>query len=64
MARLANHARTTRTLLTTLRDQGLTLEQCAEPKIMDRSITTLQRWARRFEIAFPDYTPKKKKAPQ
>lgn len=63
MARLTSHATTTRALLTMLRDQGLTLEQCAGPKIMGRKIATLKRWARRFDIAFPDYQPKPKKAP-
>lgn len=63
MARITAHQKTTRALLTRLRDQGMTLEQCAGPKIMARSITTLKRWCRKFDIAFPDYEPRQKKAP-
>lgn len=61
--RLTAHAKTTRNLLTRLRDSGMTLEQCSGPLIMHRSPATLKRWCRRFGIEFPDYQPKPKKAP-
>lgn len=36
---------------------GLTLEQCADRRVMNRSIRTLQMYCRRFQIAFADYVP-------
>lgn len=63
MPKSTSHSNTTRVLLETLRDQGMTLEQCAGRKVMDRKLSTLKRWCRRFQITFPDYTPRKPKAP-
>lgn len=48
-------------LLRRLNEKGLTLEQCADAKIMDRSVRTLKRYAREFDLTFPDYTPRKLK---
>lgn len=63
MPKITAHSRTTEALLIRLRDQGLTLEQCAAPKIMNRKLRTLKNWCRRFQISFPDYTPREPKAP-
>lgn len=47
----------TRALLTRLAEKGMTLEQCAGPRIMARSVRTLQSHARKYQIAMPDYVP-------
>lgn len=59
------HALLTEELLRRLSANGLTLEQCADRRVMNRSVRTLQRYCRRFGIAFPDYIPMslRKKAP-
>lgn len=51
----------TRELLLRAVEQGKTLEQCASPLYMNRSIRTIRKWARLFDIAFPDYKPRKRK---
>ena len=47
----------TKALLKRLSEKGLTLEECAGPKMLNRSVETLQRHCVNFGIAFPDYTP-------
>lgn len=44
-----------------LKEKGLTLKQCADRRIMNRSLRTLQAHAREFDLAFPDYVPRKLK---
>ena len=44
-------------LLRRLSEKGLTLEQCTDRKMLNRSRRTLEAHCRQFEIAFPDYTP-------
>jgi len=60
MDKLIAHAKTTRALLLALRNQGKTIEQCADRHVMNRSIATIKRWCRRFDIEFQDYKPNKK----
>lgn len=50
-------AQLTRALLTRLSEKGMTLEQCAGPRVMARSVRTLQTHARKYQIAMPDYVP-------
>lgn len=45
-------------LLRRLAEKGLTLEQCSDRKMMNRSIRTLKQHCRDYEISFPDYTPR------
>jgi hypothetical protein len=47
----------TKDLLRRLSEKGLTLEQCASRKMLNRSVGTLQSRCREFGIRFPDYTP-------
>lgn len=47
----------TKDLLRRLSEKGLTLEQCADRKMLNRSVSTLQAHCRAFGIRFPDYTP-------
>lgn len=49
----------TEALLRRLHEKGLTLAQCADKRIMKRSVGTLQKYARQFDLAFPDYIPQK-----
>lgn len=51
------HALITEELMRRLSANGLTLEQCADRRVMNRSIRTLQMYCRRFKIAFADYVP-------
>ncbi len=53
----------TEALLRQLAAQGLTLEQCADKRVMCRSATTLKRHARKFGIVFSDYAPRKMREP-
>lgn len=46
-------------LMRQLAGRGLTLQQLSDRRVMNRSIYTLKKHARRFEIAFPDYLPRK-----
>jgi hypothetical protein len=47
----------TEMLLRRLSEKGLTLEQCADRRMLDRAISTLESHCRTYGIAFPDYTP-------
>ncbi|KKC39535.1 hypothetical protein WH87_04915 [Devosia epidermidihirudinis] len=44
-------------LLRRLSEKGLTLEQCADRRMLARSRSTLEGRCREFGIRFPDYTP-------
>ncbi len=55
------HAVTTKALLQHAVAQGWTLEYCSTQKIMNRKRRTLEGYARRFNLTFPDYTPRKLK---
>lgn len=47
----------TESLLRRLSEKGLTLEQCADRRMLNRSLSTLESHCREFGIRFPDYTP-------
>lgn len=47
----------TESLLRRLAEKGLTLEQCADPRMMNQPIKALQRHCRKYGISFPDYDP-------
>jgi hypothetical protein len=47
----------TKSLLERLAEKGLTLEQCADRRMLNRSLSTLQAHCRDYGIRFPDYTP-------
>lgn len=47
----------TESLLRRLSEKGLTLEQCADRRMLDRSVSTLESHCRTYGIRFPDYTP-------
>lgn len=47
----------TASLLRRLSEKGLTLEQCADRRMLNRSISTLEGHCREYGIAFPDYMP-------
>ena len=49
----------TEQLMRQLAGRGLTLQQLSDRRVMNRSIYTLKKHARRFEIVFPDYLPRK-----
>lgn len=44
-------------LLRRLSEKGLTLEECAGRKMLDRSLSTLQGHCTKFGIRFPDFIP-------
>jgi len=54
---LSSFMNMTGALLRRLSEKGLTLEQCTERKMLNRSRRTLEAHCRQFEISFPDYTP-------
>jgi len=56
----SSYADVTRELLIRAQQKGMTLEQCASPLYMHRRVKTLRKWARRFDMVFPDYTPRKR----
>lgn len=47
----------TKNLMRRLSEKGLTLEQCADRKMLNRSRSTLESHCREYGIRFPDYTP-------
>lgn len=47
----------TESLLRRLAEKGLTLEQCADRRMLNRSLSTLESHCRTYGIRFPDYTP-------
>ncbi len=47
----------TESLLRRLSEKGLTLEQCADRRMSNRSVSTLQKHCREYSIRFPDYVP-------
>ena len=54
---ISDHAALTGALLKRLGEKGLTLAQCADRRIMNRSLRTLEAYAREFKLTFPDYVP-------
>lgn len=54
---LGSHAALTEALLRRFAEKGLPLAQCADRRMMKRSLATLQARARQFGLAFPDYVP-------
>jgi hypothetical protein len=44
-------------LLRRLHSNGLSLEQCADAKVMNRSVDTLKKYARELGLSFSDYVP-------
>lgn len=52
-----NRPRLAEDLLTRLHGNGLTLEQCADKRVMNRSLDTLKGYARKLKLSFPDYVP-------
>lgn len=57
--RRSKHVSRTEALMRRLAEKGLTLEQLADRRVMARSLTTLQKYARQFGMTFPDYVPMK-----
>lgn len=63
VAKLANgphvggHEAITKTLMTRLAEKGHPLSHLADQRMMKLSIGTLQRYARLFDLSFPDYVP-------
>lgn len=55
--RVTEYGGLTEALIRRLHEKGLTIEQCADRRVMNRSVATLERYARKFELAFPDYVP-------
>lgn len=55
---LSQHRRKIVALLRHFAFVGLTLEECADAQHLSRSIKTLQRYACKESIEFPDYTPR------
>jgi hypothetical protein len=54
-----NRADLTELLFRRLHEKGLTIAQCADRRVMNRAVSTLQGYARKFDLAFPDYVPMK-----
>lgn len=44
-----------------LHGRGYMLAELQHPQRMNRRLSTLKKWARRFKLAFPDYTPRSMK---
>jgi Fe-S oxidoreductase len=54
---IGGHAGVTEALMRRLCEKGLPLSHLADPRMMKRSLSTLQAYAREYELAFPDYVP-------
>lgn len=52
-----DHDGRTKALLIRLSEKGVTLKQCAGPKMMDRPVSLLKSYCTKFGIRFPDFTP-------
>lgn len=63
-ASLTNHTQVTKSLLIFAATNGMTLQQCTDKRFMNRKLRTLKRYVRRFNLSFPDYTPRKFKKEQ
>lgn len=59
--RLSRHTEHMRTILTSYALKGMPLSRVASPAVLNRKIKTLKGYCRRFDISFPDYTPRNKK---
>lgn len=55
--RIGGHGNLTKALMERLAEKGMTLAQCADPRMMKRSLATLQKHAREYGLQFPDYVP-------
>jgi hypothetical protein len=55
--RVSSFQNLTADLLRRLSEKGLTLEQCADRRLLNRSISTLEGHCREYGIRFSDYTP-------
>ncbi|MDB6035984.1 MAG: hypothetical protein JWM16_6322 [Verrucomicrobiales bacterium] len=55
--KITGHADLTGALLRRLSEKGLTLDQCADRRVMARSRRTLEARARAAGVAFADYVP-------
>lgn len=59
--KLTNHVKTTESLMRMAVEKGWTLAYLCDAKVMDRSLRTLQKRARQFDLQFSDYVPRKLK---
>lgn len=55
--RVTSHVALTEALMRRMAEKGATLDDLTDRKMMKRSRATLERYAKRFQIAFPDFTP-------
>ncbi len=55
---IGERADLTRVLMTRLAENGLTIDQLADPRVMKRSRGTLEKHAREFGLVFADYVPR------
>lgn len=55
--KMTGHASLTGALMKRMAEKGATLEQLADQRMMDRKRGTLEGYARRFGVSFPDYVP-------
>lgn len=54
---IGSKAALTKAIMTRLSEKGVGITGCSSPKIMNRSVRTLQAYAREHQIAMPDYVP-------
>lgn len=57
--RLGGHAATTEALMRRFSEKRFPLKALTDPKMMNRSLTTLKAHASKYKLAFPDYVPVK-----
>lgn len=55
--RVGSRRALTLALMKRLAEKGLTIEQLSDKRMMNLAISTLKKYARDFEIAFPDFVP-------
>ncbi len=53
-----NHARQMAALMRHFASAGLTVEQVADGKHLNKAVSTIQAYARKLNLAFPDYVPR------
>lgn len=54
---IGSKAALTKAIMLRLSEKGVGISGCSSPKIMNRSVRTLQAYAREHQIAMPDYVP-------
>jgi hypothetical protein len=59
-----SHKRRMEALLRHFQSRGLTLADCAHRQRLGRTKKTLQRYARRMKLVFPDYCPVELRPPK